>query len=358
MLGACPDISGAGFDKKWRQPALKLKIPFPTPLQKNNFTLLWAKISLHMEYIMPALLFLWNVLTKSFSQFFWLFGMVMILGIILFFLARFTRKMYALTLGHTAELFTTAWLGTPIHELGHAFFCLIFRHEIKEIKLFSPDASDGTLGFVKHAYNSKSIYQRIGLLFIGVGPVLFGSAVIALSYYFLVSTDMQVLSLANFDFITTESESTWYESIAFHLLGIWQVFASLFEAIFTLHNASTYTFWIFIFITVSVSAHMELSLPDLNSARSGIIALLVFMLFHNFIVLLLESFSVHEMFGGLWNFIQPEYYSHFINRFKSGLNAIMILAILFSALNFVFTYGVLGFYSLLRYKKWPNPFGV
>lgn len=311
-----------------------------------------------MEYVMPVLLFLWNVLTKSFSQFFWLFGMLMILGIILYFLARFTRNTYALTLGHRAELFTTAWLGTPIHELGHAFFCLIFRHEIKEIKLFTPDASDGTLGFVKHAYNPKSIYQRIGLLFIGVGPVLFGSAVIALSYYFLVSNDMQVFSLANIDFITTESEGTWYKTIVFQLLGIWQVFSSLFEVIFTVQNASSKNFWIFIFIAVSVSAHMELSLPDLKSARSGIIALLVFMLFHNCIVLLLESFSVHKMFGGLWDFIQPEFYSRFINRFKSALNAIMILSVLFSALNFVFTYSVLGIYALLRYKKWPNPFGV
>lgn len=307
---------------------------------------------------MPVLYFLWNVLTKSFSQFFWLFGMLMILGIILYFLARFTRKMYALTLGHRAELFTTAWLGTPIHELGHAFFCLIFRHEIKEIKLFSPDASDGTLGFVKHAYNPKSIYQRIGLLFIGVGPVLFGSAVIAISYFFLVSSDMQFFSLANIDFIGTESEGSWYETIVFQLSGIWQVFASLIEVIFTVQNASSKSFWIFIFIAVSVSAHMELSLPDLKSAQSGIVALLVFILFYNFVILGLESFSVNEMLGGLWNYTQADFYNRFINRFKSALNAIMILAILFSALNFVFTYIVLGCYALLRFKKWPNPFGV
>ncbi len=35
--------------------------------------------------------------------------------------ARFSRTTFAKSIGPKAEIFITAWIGTPIHELGHAF---------------------------------------------------------------------------------------------------------------------------------------------------------------------------------------------------------------------------------------------
>ncbi|MDR3490768.1 MAG: hypothetical protein P4M12_01845 [Gammaproteobacteria bacterium] len=48
-------------------------------------------------------------------------------------------------------ILATAWLGTPIHELGHALMCLIFAHKIKDIKLLTLNQADGTLGYVSHS---------------------------------------------------------------------------------------------------------------------------------------------------------------------------------------------------------------
>ena len=106
-----------------------------------------------------------------------LFGVFFIFGFILSELQEKTHKAYYDVFGWKGILFT-AWIGTPIHELGHVFFAKIFRHHIDQISLFSPNYDTGGLGHVSHSFNPKSIYQRIGNFFIGAAPLFFGSAVL------------------------------------------------------------------------------------------------------------------------------------------------------------------------------------
>lgn len=80
----------------------------------------------------------------------------------------------------------TAWIGVPIHELGHAIMCVLFRHKIVATQFFPTDTSQGALGYVQHQYNHKSVYQRIGNFFIGIGPIISGiTALILLMRYFV-----------------------------------------------------------------------------------------------------------------------------------------------------------------------------
>lgn len=75
----------------------------------------------------------------------------------------------------------TSILGTPIHELGHALMCLLFGHRITEMSLWQPRSRDGNLGFVTHAYKKRNPYHVLGNLFIAVGPIFSGLAVITLA---------------------------------------------------------------------------------------------------------------------------------------------------------------------------------
>ena len=60
-------------------------------------------------------------------------------GVILIFgsLIAFCNKTFYSNIGHrsNALCIATGFIGTPIHELSHALFCVIFRHKINEIKL-------------------------------------------------------------------------------------------------------------------------------------------------------------------------------------------------------------------------------
>ena len=78
--------------------------------------------------------------------------------------------------------FISAFIGVPIHELSHAFFAVLFRHKIDKMCLFQRESS-GRLGYVQHRWNTRSLYQVIGLFFIAIAPLFGAGLVIVLSRY-------------------------------------------------------------------------------------------------------------------------------------------------------------------------------
>ena len=146
------------------------------------------------------------------------------------------RKSLAKIFGIQGYIYLTA-PGVMIHEIGHAVFCLIFRHKIVEMKLFSPE-EDGTLGYVNHSYNPNSFYQRIGNFFIGTGPIWFGVAVLCLISWLLLPDEMQISDFFSLNF--------W---------GRWQSY-------------------IWLYLALTISSHITLSPPDLAGSVDGGIAIM------------------------------------------------------------------------------------
>lgn len=146
------------------------------------------------------------------------------------------RKSLAKIFGIQGYIYLTA-PGVMIHEIGHAVFCLIFRHKIVEMKLFSPK-EDGTLGYVNHSYNPNSFYQRIGNFFIGTGPIWFGVAVLCLISWLLLPNEMQISDFFSLNF--------W---------GRWQSY-------------------IWLYLALTISSHITLSPPDLAGSVDGGIAIM------------------------------------------------------------------------------------
>ena len=146
------------------------------------------------------------------------------------------RKSLAKIFGIQGDIYLTA-PGVMLHEIGHAVFCLIFRHKIVEMKLFSPE-EDGTLGYVNHSYNPNSFYQRIGNFFIGTGPIWFGVAVLSLISWLLLPNEMQISDFFSLNF--------W---------GRWQSY-------------------IWLYLALTISSHITLSPPDLAGSVDGGIAIM------------------------------------------------------------------------------------
>lgn len=180
-------------------------------------------------------------------------------------------------LGETMGIKAFVWLTAPgviLHELGHALFCVIFRHKIVEMRLFSPKKENGeyTLGYVIHTYNKTSLYQKIGNFFIGTGPIWLGSFAI-----YILSEKLFCFSAGTSDFEQN------FSTIAGTVLsaGFWT-------------RAGTY---LLLYLIFAVSAHITLSAPDLKSAKEGGVFLILFV------------FVVHLLFAWIGN------WSEFLVRF-------------------------------------------
>lgn len=79
-------------------------------------------------------------------------------------------------------------IGVPFHELSHLLTALIFNHDITAFALYRPFAGkrDGRLGYVRHTYNKRSLYQRVGNFFIGAAPMVFGAVLLTILFQLAV----------------------------------------------------------------------------------------------------------------------------------------------------------------------------
>ena len=159
-----------------------------------------------------------------------------VIAFIMQLLSNSIRKSLAKIFGIQGYIYLTC-PGVMVHEIGHALFCVIFRHKIVEMKLFSPE-EDGTLGYVNHSYNPNSFYQRIGNFFIGTGPIWFGIVVLCFVSWMLLPNEMNIGNFFSADF--------W---------GRWQSY-------------------IWLYLALTIASHITLSPPDLKGAADGGITIL------------------------------------------------------------------------------------
>ena len=155
------------------------------------------------------------------------------------------RQSFVRVCGLKGYIFLTA-PGVMIHELSHAFFCLVFRHKIKEMKLFSPQ-KNGTLGFVNHQYDPGSLWQRVGNFFIGTGPVWGGLAVLALISKLLLP-------------------DSFFSSSG----GFCGAITAFFTGFLSLSFWISWRSWIWLYMAFSTASHITLSKSDCCGALDGL----------------------------------------------------------------------------------------
>ena len=205
-------------------------------------------------------------------------GPIFLLAFILDRLAQFMRRRGARIFGRDVYTYLTA-PGVMVHELGHAFFCVIFHHRIVRMQLFRPSA-DGSLGSVDHAYNRKSTYQRIGNFFIGTGPIWFGTAMLCVVAWFFL--DPSVRQAIEHSAAPTDSSGLW--AIGSHVAALTcHVLVSLARP----SVLSTWQFWAFAYLIFCIGSHITLSRSDIHGAAQGFVSLVAFVLLFNLLTLAL-----------------------------------------------------------------------
>lgn len=184
---------------------------------------------------------------------------IVIYGIIIAFINKLNSKNL-----HTQSkwwIYTMCgFIGTPIHELSHLIFNLIFFHKVKEVQLYRPRKSrkDGILGYVNFSHNEKSLYQNVGLFFTGIGPMIGGCAVLYLLMVLLLPDAFHSL-------VYTKIESLDIIDI---LLNLKENMITNLTCIFTKYS-SLQNLIIFLVLAFSISTHMHISPADLKTAIKG-----------------------------------------------------------------------------------------
>ena len=95
---------------------------------------------------------------------------------------RFVFRTMASAIGLRPLVYSTGWIGSPVHEFSHLVVLLIFRIKVIAFKPFSPDFKNGHLGYVISAPNPQNPLHSLGFALSGIAPVIGGISLILLLF--------------------------------------------------------------------------------------------------------------------------------------------------------------------------------
>ena len=163
----------------------------------------------------------------------------------------------------------TGLIGTPVHELSHAFFCVLFGHRIKRICLWTPHPENGNIGYVTHTYKRRNLWHQIGNFFIGIAPIIGGGAVLLLLLYLLLPESATIAFSGGYD--RPDALLEMLREVPLQAL-------SVLKALFLPSNFRRFHFYLYLFLAVFIVLHMEISGSDLRSGIWGFLFISVILL--------------------------------------------------------------------------------
>ena len=200
-------------------------------------------------------------------------GPLLILGWLIHLSSGLLERESLRMFGLRGYLYLFGWIGTLVHELGHAVFCPLFGHRIDEIRLFSLSTRNRSAGYVYHSYNDRNPYHLVGNFFISVGPLLLGTALIYLVLRYLAGFPLHIdyaLPLAD------QSAGTLHRMWLFFLS-----FKSLAISVVRNIDLTDYRLYLAAYLVLSIGSSMTLSPQDISSGLKGLATLLSLLFLFN-----------------------------------------------------------------------------
>ena len=225
-----------------------------------------------------------NIAVLFVAQFIILAQHFSLFGLLVFILFLLQRSIFALSVNvfDGRAIYISAWIGTPIHELSHAFFCLLFGHRIQKVALFNPD-NCGTLGYVTHSYNNHNLWQVMGNFFIGIAPLFGGLFALYLLTYFLLDDAASLFQLLKF---VTSTDTT--ETLTSQLLILATRCIDIIQQAYFLSPVKVL---VWAYCCAAVSLHLSPSKEDLKGAWVG---------FFVFLFICLSLMIINQWLGWEW----------------------------------------------------------
>jgi hypothetical protein len=266
------------------------------------------------------------------------FGLLVIIGVVLFFVQRTLQQGMARRLGWKAVVYYTGWLGVPVHEVSHWLVGKLFGIRITKLVLFEPDPESGVLGYVRYVpppLEVRYTHKLIGTFLMGMAPLVGGSLVLLGG----------LLLVAPHETLFAEAEHFAKLSAGSGLYDVFWGFAGLIHAVWL--GVFHYGFfdprpWIFIYLALGVGAHLAPSRADLKGSVTGFLILLGILLFADAVALLvihLGHFSA-----------DPAHVVQVFNRVTGPLSALLVLALAINIGNLILVHTVFRAVARVRAK--------
>jgi len=227
-----------------------------------------------------------HTLLVSFIELMYLVGVLIGIGLVVGIIERYIHTFLIRAFGPRG-VYITAWIGTPIHEIGHLLMCFIWGHRVTRVRLLQFRNTNGTLGFVEHQYNPNNLFQQIGNFFIGMGPIFSGIGALIAGMYVFTPKSFAMFTEYIHQSVTLEGVELASLRIVFY------AFVALCKSLFMFDNILNPWFWIYLIIAICISSHTALSFADIKGATKGLLAIFVFLFFVNIISRLIGVDSFH-----------------------------------------------------------------
>lgn len=240
-------------------------------------------------------------------------GVFITLTFILFVLQSVIFKLSYQLFGRRV-VYISAWIGTPVHELSHALFCLLFGHKIKKMVLFRPD-KQGLLGSVTHSYNRRNPWQVMGNFMIGIAPLFGGLCALYLLTLSLL-TDSNLL----IDILTNAVFSNVSELTRVRLIDLT---IALYQTLQQIYNTSPIRVFLWGYFCAAISLHLLPSAEDLKGVWRGFgIALILCVL-----LMLIDEYFLQGMLSGITRAIDLTAMLYFIAIILTTLLLFFLLVV-------------------------------
>jgi len=182
----------------------------------------------------------------------------------------------ASAIGLRPLVYSTGWIGAPVHEFSHLVVLLIFRIKVIAFKPFSPDFKNGHLGYVISEPNPRNPFHWLGYSLSGIAPVVGGiSFVLLLGLLLLPGLDRAISEMltASIDERTVSAHDYLSIVAATTYDGIRILFDSI--------NLGRWQFYVFLYLASCVFCHFSPSRQDMHGIGPGLAVLIILALIGN-----------------------------------------------------------------------------
>ena len=191
-------------------------------------------------------------------------------------------------IGNRAYIWTIGWIGIPLHELGHAMFCIIFGHRIDSITLLDTKAKSGHYGNVRHSYNKKNPWHLLGNLFIGMAPIITGSALIWLLSILLLDVRFHYISWVDVHATLTGQLLALPKVLFLSIQNGLAILAGIFRGF-------SWKSLLFLYISFAIGTNINMSKMDLQHIPKVLIGIVILILCFNLATAWIGDFSLQAL---------------------------------------------------------------